>query len=112
MIAYRMFVFSNPSEGLEEEYNDWYNNQHLSDVVQVDGIVAAQRFAVDSSPGDSTPPPFRYLAIYELETDDVGKVLDELRIRAGTPQMPRSPALGQVSIAIAKAITPVVSKSK
>ena len=34
MVQYRFLVFSNPIEGREEEYEDWYTNQHISDVVR------------------------------------------------------------------------------
>ena len=39
-----LFVFTDPVEGKEEEYNDWYNNVHLAEVCQVEGFLSAQRF--------------------------------------------------------------------
>ncbi len=73
-------VFSGPSEGMEKEYNDWYDTQHLPQVTKVPGIVAAQRFKL--AEGDQGPyeAPARYLAIYEIETDgDPLKVVDKIR---------------------------------
>lgn len=43
-------VHSNPVPGREDEYNDWYTNQHLSDVLASPGFVAAQRFEVAAPP--------------------------------------------------------------
>ncbi len=73
-------VFSEETEGMEEEYNRWYNNQHLPEVTRVPGIIAAQRFKLCE--GDQGPheAPARYLAIYEIETDgDPLKVVDVIR---------------------------------
>ena len=32
MAQHALFVFTDPVEGKEEEYNDWYNNVHLAEV--------------------------------------------------------------------------------
>jgi hypothetical protein len=57
----------------EDEYNAWYNDQHLDDVVAVPGYGTARRYVLsDARPVDGVEPSeFRYLAIYELDTDDV-----------------------------------------
>src|SRR5262249_19735780 len=62
-----MFVQSSPSApDREDEYNDWYTNTHLTDVLQIPGITAARRFkATEITPvqdGDH-----RYCAVYEVE---------------------------------------------
>ncbi|SDZ49114.1 DUF4286 family protein [Herbiconiux ginsengi] len=59
-------VHSNPVEGREDEYNDWYTNQHLKDVIAVPGFVSAQRYIASDVNEDA---PFRYMALYELEGD-------------------------------------------
>jgi hypothetical protein len=62
----RLIVLTNPVEGREDEYNDWYSDRHLDDVLAVKGFRAAQRF--EFRPGKlSGDAPFRYLAIYEAE---------------------------------------------
>jgi hypothetical protein len=73
MARHTFVVFTNPVEGREDEYNDWYDNTHLSDVLKVDGIVAAQRFKL-AEMDPSQESPHRYLALYEVESDDLGKV--------------------------------------
>jgi hypothetical protein len=63
-----LVVYSNAAEGQDEEYNRWYTETHLPEVVETDGFVAAQRFRL--SPLE--PPqeePYGYLAIYEVEGD-------------------------------------------
>jgi hypothetical protein len=48
----------------EAEYHKWYNDIHLPEIVAVDGFVSARRFA----PVDGNGP---FVAIYELDTDDL-----------------------------------------
>jgi hypothetical protein len=64
-----MVVMTSPVEGREEEYNDWYQNVHLSQVVAVEGIKSAQRYKVCRTYTESPSHP--YLAIYEIETDHI-----------------------------------------
>jgi hypothetical protein len=88
MSKFILVVQSNPTKGADDDYNDWYNNVHLGEVLQVDGFSAAQRFAVKGEPvaGAASHP---YLAIYELETDDPQAALDALSagVRDGTIHM-------------------------
>jgi hypothetical protein len=57
----------------DAEFNDWYTNTHLGDVLKVPGFVVATRFCLlDKQLLDEVElPKQRYLAIYELDTDDV-----------------------------------------
>lgn len=61
-------VHTNPVEGREDEYNTWYTERHLKDVVAIPGFVRARRY--HRSDAQFAPlPGFRYLAIYEIEGD-------------------------------------------
>jgi hypothetical protein len=65
-------VLTDPTPGLEHEYNDWYDNTHLAEVVATKGFVAAQRFRFVGAGvvgTDDDPAPCSYLAIYEVEGD-------------------------------------------
>jgi hypothetical protein len=59
------------SSDLEEEYHNWYNDTHLAEICSVDGIVSARRFA----PTDGNGP---FIAIYELDCDDLDGVVQKL----------------------------------
>lgn len=65
-----LLVFSNPSEGNEDAYNDWYDHEHLQEVVALPEFVSARRFrlAADQLEG-GTESEHRYLAVYEFEGD-------------------------------------------
>jgi hypothetical protein len=82
-----LYVESRPaSPDREDEYNDWYTNIHLKDVVALDGIVSARRFA----PLDDDGP---YVAVYELELDDLSQVMKILGDAATSGRMPVSDAM-------------------
>jgi len=38
MAKYKMVTLTNPVEGREEAYNDWYQNVHLPEVVAYKGV--------------------------------------------------------------------------
>jgi hypothetical protein len=67
MARFLLMVYSSPNAGQDQEYHKWYQNQHLADVVALDGFVGASRFApVEMSGLDSGQ---QFLAIYEIEAE-------------------------------------------
>jgi len=69
-----MVVGSNPTDPAHEDtYNEWYSDTHLADVLAVAGFQAARRYSLsEARPMVGTDAsPFRYLAIYEIESDDL-----------------------------------------
>ena len=99
MASYKLIVLTNPVEGKEAEYNRWYDEQHVPDVCNVPGFVSAERFELHGD-GDH-----KYLAIYNVETDDIDGAMADLGSRAGTDKMVMSDALdmGTVKMNIFKA---------
>jgi hypothetical protein len=98
---YLFVVSSNPAEGREQEYNDWYSNRHLADLRALPGVVSARRFILnDTQLAATAPQPFKYLALYEVETDDVQDFIGQLISRSGTESMPISTALSRTTSAI------------
>src|ERR1700738_1129183 len=108
MSTHYFMVLSDPVEGQEAAYSDWYDNRHLADVLDVDGFVSAQRFRLSRQTPPAGLPASGYLAIYEIETDDVDAPLAALMARLGTAAMPVSPALdtGRLSMFVATALAP------
>jgi len=58
----------------EKEFNEWYDNVHLPDVLAIPGIVRATRYANDNAAEGQA----KFLAFYEIETDDALQVLGDL----------------------------------
>jgi hypothetical protein len=69
MTKYYYFAFSDCKDPKrEDEYNDWYSNTHIPDMIEVPGMIQATRWqSADSN--DKTVR--KYLALYEFETDDI-----------------------------------------
>lgn len=93
MAKYTLVVLTNASSGKDAEFNEWYNKVHIPDVLNVPGFVAAQRFKIADAQLDKSDRPHRYLALYELETDDIQGSIKELQKRAGTAEMVISDAI-------------------
>ena len=91
MAKFKLVVLTEPKAGREDEYNDWYTNQHLADVVDVPGFVSAQRFKIKTLVMGEFKN--KYMAIYNIESDDPQKVMDAMMARRGTDQMVISEAL-------------------
>lgn len=107
MQEYRFVVFTNPTEGQEAQFDEWYVNQHLPDVLKIPGFKTGQRFALESAQLRDGPHPWQFMTIFELETDDLAATLAELARRANTPLMPMSPSIAPHRMAYAfKAVTP------
>jgi hypothetical protein len=99
MAKYTFIVMTNPVAGKEAEYNDWYNQNHIPDVLNVPGFFCAQRFRLaDTQFGGGASRAYKYLALYEIETDDLAGTLKELRARGGTPEIVATDALDTSSI--------------
>ncbi|WP_280423579.1 DUF4286 family protein [Nocardia carnea] len=81
-----LLVHSAPADGRDDEYNNWYDGTHLPDVLRVDGFVAARRFAASPSVHGELPP-LPYLAIYEIETDDLPGALSALSAAAKSMEL-------------------------
>lgn len=85
-----LVVHTQPTSPEQEAvYNDWYNNEHLDDIVKLTGYRAAKRYVrseVNAVEGVE-PAPYKYLAIYELDTDDVESAATNLKeaVAAGMP---------------------------
>jgi hypothetical protein len=113
MAKHVFVVFTNPTPGQEAEYNAWYTGQHLPDVLDVPGFVSAQRFKLSDTQRAAGPFPWQYLALYQIETDDLQKTLGELAARSGTSAMVISDALGAERLAwVYDPITPSVEAKR
>jgi len=70
-------VRSNPIKGREAEFNDWYSNTHLPEVMKVDGFLSAKRYKL-SDVQMVKEQAYGYMVIYEINTNDVAGTLVNL----------------------------------
>jgi len=90
-----LVVLTNPVSGKEDEYNAWYSDVHIREIVDIPGFLSAQRFKLaDAQMGGAGS--HRYLAIYEVEGDPAA-ALDALK--KARPDLQMSDALDRSTIA-------------
>ncbi|MSP02112.1 MAG: hypothetical protein EXR07_13835 [Acetobacteraceae bacterium] len=59
-----VLVSMTPDPEREEEFNDWYNMEHIPHFNRLPGVIAARRFrAIEGNP--------RYVALYHVENTDI-----------------------------------------
>jgi hypothetical protein len=101
-----VLVYTNCADPAREaEFNEWYNNTHVPDMLQAEGFVAATRYQLLGEPG---PGQGKFLAVYEVEAEELGKafagvqkrladvtaqgrIIDAVRIVGFTPCLQISP---------------------
>lgn len=104
MAKYVWLIHTNAREGRDHEFNEWYSNTHIPDLLRVPGVVSAKRYDLagyQTVPKDeaivvtdhSPALKYRYLAVYHIETEDLRGVLETVAQRAGTEEMRMSDAL-------------------
>jgi hypothetical protein len=107
-------VFSNPVEGKEAEYNEWYDNVHVPEVLATPGMLNAQRFDLcdaEISHAEGMPAPtHRYLLVYEME-GDVDAIMAKVgeAVMSGAMHMSDSLDIGNVAMSFWTPRGPVVA---
>lgn len=61
-----LLTLTEPPPGMEEEFNAWYDDEHLAERLAIPGFRSAQRWVADVAPGEG-----KYLATYELDSPAV-----------------------------------------
>jgi len=91
-----LVVQTRPVEGREDDYNKWYDEVHLPEIVALAGFTSARRFKLKH--GDADP----YLALYEVEAEDV---------TAAQAALGEAMAAGKINMTDALAMDPPPSMS-
>jgi len=67
-----------------DDFNEWYDKIDLSDVLETEGFITATRFECVAEVNDqfdlsrSSQGKGKNLALYEIETDDIDRVIKSL----------------------------------
>jgi hypothetical protein len=96
MPKFTFVVLSNAVPGREQEFNDWYTNQHLPDLLRVPGVQSAQRFRRTAQQRSAGPQPWEYMALYHCDAPEPDALTRELKARAGSAQLLMSDAIAEV----------------
>jgi hypothetical protein len=79
-----LLTLTEPPAGMEEEFNAWYDTEHMGERLSIPGFISARRWERDCQPGEG-----RYLATYELTSPGVLESPDYLA-HVGDNQTPWS----------------------
>jgi len=91
MAKFVLVVQSKAQPGRDDDYNAWYDDHHFGEICALPGVTGGRRLDyVMSLMGD---PGLPYLALYEVETDDIGATMAEMGKRGASGEMTMSDAL-------------------
>lgn len=76
MPRYKMVALTTPKPGKEEEYHRWYQDVHLPEIVSFPGMISARRYK--TALPLQNPAAYQYMAIYEIDTDDLGGLMNAI----------------------------------
>lgn len=71
-----VLVLTEPRDGQTEEFDRYYEDEHIDDVLRTTGWTRGQRFKLTDQVGATCPLP--YLALYEAWDEDAAGVLKTL----------------------------------
>jgi hypothetical protein len=81
-----------PPAAMEEEFNAWYDTEHMQERLAIAGFRSARRWIADTGPGEG-----KYLATYELDSPSVLHTPEYLaRLEGATPWTRR--CLGKAAV--------------
>ena len=61
-----LLTMTEPPQAMEEEFNAWYDDEHMAERLAIPGFRSARRWVADVAPGEG-----KYLATYELDSPGV-----------------------------------------
>lgn len=105
MAKFSWLVMTNCEVDRDDEFNRWYDEVHIPDLLLIPGVVGARRSILSdiqlsnkidqdlATSAADTSIGYLYLAIYEIESEDPSAVLEQVKIRSGTDAMKISPFL-------------------
>ncbi len=71
-----VLVLTEPTEGKEEAFNEYYEQLHLKEVLSSTELKSAQRYQLVDQVGEDCPLP--YLALYEGDSSDTASFIENL----------------------------------
>jgi hypothetical protein len=69
---YLHIVQTSPTPGREDEFNEWYDNVHVPEILTLPEFISGRRLRLVADDPFEGP---RYLAVYEIESDDIAATL-------------------------------------
>lgn len=89
MASWFLVIESNCTDpGREQEFNEWYDNVHIPDILETRCFIKAARYELPNPPEGKG----KYLAVYEIDSDDLDR---DMALHGAN--MKRKEALGRIT---------------
>jgi hypothetical protein len=93
-----LVVQTDPAAGREADFHRWYDGVHIPEILATPGFVKGARFRrVDSAGTDAGDAWRSYLAIYEIEAENLTEAYGRLLDRMHSGQLSRSEVFSATS---------------
>ena len=89
--TYWFLSFVNGQRGKEREYDRWYLEHHIHELLEVPGFAAAQRFTLERALREDLLPAFNFLGVYEIRTPDLAGTIAGLEKHLKSGVMTETP---------------------
>lgn len=94
-----LLAWSNPVEGREAEFQDWYDNTHIPELrALAPSMTTVNRYRLADVGQDSSEKVHRFLTVYELDTTDVASVMGAIDQGASAGKLHMSSTLDRVDL--------------
>lgn len=106
-----ILIRSNPLPGKEAEYNAWYDNVHLPEMLQIEGVKAYQRFALAKDQMNDKAQSHKYLIRLEIDSENIPATI--ARMYAAHPTMRMEPVADfeNLELSVVQTVSEEVRKS-
>ena len=82
-------AFTNPVAGVEATFNNWYDSRHVPEVLRYGrGFTGCRRFRLEHESRSGELKAWAYLALYELESDDLAALAENSWVPGSPPLTP------------------------
>ena len=98
MSNYLVMSITRAAEKRQDEMLRWYSEQHIPDILAVEGFANPRRFRmadVQLVPGESAD---QFFTLFDLKSDDPTQVAADIQSRIGAGKMVISDAVGEVRV--------------
>lgn len=103
-----LLVGTNPVADHEDEYDEWYSNVHIPEILAIPGFESAQRFVLNPGRRQGELPPQRFFALYEF-SGDAELLRDTLRTASRANAITTSQAVDRKTLMYV--LTPIGSRT-
>jgi len=91
--TYYLVVHGSATAGKDAEYNTWYLQHHLPDMLALPGVISGQRFVLaEDQDRVFDPKTQKYMIIFKIRTNNLKAVFRELERRSKAKLIVMSPA--------------------